>query len=619
MRCHCVNAEQGDIQTIEETRVASFRKMLVAGTAIAAGLGWASQSVLAEPGRDLVAITGATIFDATGKDPYRGTVVLRDGRIEAVGSDVKVPRGAKVVRAEGKSLLPGFIDVHTHWGPAGSPGTLPQIANAYLASGVTTVNDFHQQPEAFAPRRAWLADIYAPHVNFVARMSTPGGHGADWGDTNTTKWVATAESARREVQALQPYRPDYIKAFADGWRYGQLPEETSMNVETLAALADEAHKHGQRVLTHTVTVERGKLAADAGIDVIAHSIQDGVLDANAIARIKKAGTFYAPTLAIYQLKPDEMGPGRKDDDATRLRIRKYGYAEENVRNLHAAGVTIAVGTDAGIGSAKHGISTLQEMELLVAAGLTPKAALLAGTSNSALALGLAADRGTIEKGKRADLVLIDGKPWETIGDVEKIDRVYVDGKLVHGGGVKLPAGNLATTLPAVPAAALIDDFERADGRSSLDTLRLTDMDGGVERSSVVSNRVTHAGGDGSALAFAVQMSLKDKPEGGVLVPLSRGSVRPVDARKFAGVRLEMRGAGRYLLVVNTLAGEFTAPIDAKEGWSELRVPFSALVATKPGRGDAPSWRGDDLVQVGVVVQRDAGASAWGEIDNLGFY
>src|SRR3546814_1090443 len=93
------------------------------------------------------------------------------------------------------------------------------------------------------------------------------------------------------------------------------------------------------------------------------------------------------------------------------------------------------------------------------------------------------------------------------------------------------------------------------------------------------------------------MSLKDKPEGGVLVPLSRGSVRPVDARKFAGVRLEMRGAGRYLLVVNTLAGEFTAPIDAKEGWSELRVPFTALVATKPGRGDAPSWRGDDLVQV----------------------
>src|SRR3546814_16172167 len=82
------------------------------------------------------------------------------------------------------------------------------------------------------------------------------------------------------------------------------------------------------------------------------------------------------------------------------------------------------------------------------------------------------------------------------------------------------------------------------------------MDGGVERSSVVTNRVTHAGGDGSALAFAVQMSLKDKPEGGILVPLSRGSVRPVDARKFAGVRLDLRGAGRYPLVVPTLHGAF---------------------------------------------------------------
>lgn len=598
--------------------MASFRKMLVAGTAIAAGLGWTSQSVLAEPGDQIVAITGATIFDATGKEPYRGTVIVRGGRIEAVGADVKVPSGAKVVRADGKALLPGFIDVHTHWGPAGSPGTLPQIANAYLASGVTTVNDFHQQPEAFAPRRAWLADIYAPHVNFVARMSTPGGHGADWADTNTTKWVATAESARREVAALQAYRPDYIKVFADGWRYGQLPEETSMNVETLAALADEAHKHGQRVLTHTVTVERGKIAAEAGVDVIAHSIQDAALDADAIAKIKKAGTFYAPTLAIYQLKADEIGPGRKDDAPTRLRIRKYGFAEENVHNLFAAGVTIAVGTDAGIGGAKHGYSTLQEMELLVAAGLTPRAALLAGTSNSALALGLAGDRGTIEKGKRADLVLIDGKPWETIGDVHKIDRVFVDGRLVQGGGVKPPAGNLAIALPASPAVELIDDFERADGRSALDTLRLADMDGGVERSSVVANRVTHVGG-GAALAFAVQMSLKDKPEGGVLVPLSRGSVRPVDARKFAGVRLDMRGAGRYLLVVNTLAGEWTAPVEAKESWSELRVPFTALVPTRPGQGAAPSWRGDDLVQVGVVVQREAGASAWGEIDNLRFY
>src|SRR3546814_7329972 len=87
--------------------------MVVAGTPLPAGLGWSSQSVLAEPSGELVAITGATIFDATGKDPYRGTVVVRGGRIDAVGADVKAPKGAKIVRADGKALLPGFIDVHT--------------------------------------------------------------------------------------------------------------------------------------------------------------------------------------------------------------------------------------------------------------------------------------------------------------------------------------------------------------------------------------------------------------------------------------------------------------------------------------------------------------------------
>src|SRR3546814_19996416 len=106
-----------------------------------------------------------------------------------------------------------------------------------------TVNDFHQQPEAFAPRRAWLADIYAPHVNFVARMSTPGGHGADWGDTHTTKWVPTAESAPREAQALPPYRPDNTKALADCWRHGQVPEDYQLKFDTPPPPPTNAHQH----------------------------------------------------------------------------------------------------------------------------------------------------------------------------------------------------------------------------------------------------------------------------------------------------------------------------------------------------------------------------------------
>ena len=595
------------------------RSGLFAGTLALLVIGVGSPALQAQSKDRPIAITDAVIFDGTGKEPFRGSVVIRDGRIEAVGPNVEVPKGAMVIRAEGKALLPGFFDVHTHWSSTGSPGTLPQIATAYVISGVTTVNDFHQQPEAFEPRRDWLKQVAAPHVNFVARMSTPGGHGADWADRSTTKWVATAESARREVRALQPYRPDYIKVFADGWRYGTLPEETSMNLETLSAIADEAHKQGQRVLTHTVTVERGKLAARAGVDVIAHSLQDRPIDEETISLMQRAGTYYAPTLAIFEPTPP---PNRIVPDLTdpsvRQRYRKWGFAKQNLRMLYEAGITVALGTDAGIGGAKHGVSTLREMELMADAGLPPAAVLMAATSNSAKALGLLEDRGTIEPGKRADLVIVAGKPWQAISDVRNIRQVFVDGKVVFSSRARLPNANTETSLPAALASELIDDFERADGRSALDTLRLVDMDGGVERSVVLTSRVPRGEG-GSALAVAAQMTLKDAPEGGVLIPLRRGSVQPVDARRFAGIRLEIRGTGRYQIVINTLNGEWVAEFESKADWAKIQVPFSAFKAANPTQTDVKLWRGNDLLEVGVVTRREAGSTAWAEIDNLGFY
>lgn len=585
---------------------------------LACGGNWGGGAGLAQTRSEVLAITGATIFEATGKPPYRGTVLIRDGRIEQVGPDVRAPRGARIVKADGKALLPGFFDVHTHWSPTGEPNTLPQIASRYLAAGVTTLNDFHQQPESFEPRRAWLSELSAPHVNFVARMGTPGGHGTDWGDTNTTRWIATADAARREVRALQPYRPDFIKAFADGWRYGMSPDNTSMNLATLSALVEEAHAHGQRVLSHTVTVDRGKIAARAGVDVIAHSLQDREIDEEAVELLRAAGTFYAPTLTIYDpARPGAPAPDMSDP-VVQQRFRKFGFAQHNLRSLHAAGVPIVLGTDAGIEQAGHGVSSLREMEMLVEAGLSPQAVLLAATINSARALGLEADRGTIEPGKRADLVLIDGAPWQRIGDVRNIERVFVDGRLLHGPGASLPAASRRTALPPLPIAALIDDFERADGRSSLDTLRLAQMDGGTDRSTVVSTVVPRAG-DGHALLVAARMALEEEPEAGVIIPLSRGSVRPVDAKAFQGLRIELRGEGRYTVTINTLNGSWRSAVDAGPQWGKISLPFSAFEKVPANKENPARWRGDDLLQVGLTMQRPGGTSAWIELDNVGFY
>lgn len=586
--------------------------LLLTGVATAA----VPLSAASKEGR--VAIVGATVFDGTGAAPRVATVLIDDGRIVAVGPNVKLPSGVRTIDARGKALLPGFFDLHTHWTPAGSPDTTPQIATAYIASGVTTINDFHEQPESYAPRREWLSNLVAPHVNFAARISTPGGHGADWADQSTTIWINTPQAARAAIDRLKPYKPDLIKAFADGWRYGVAPDNTSMDEWTMGALVDSAHKAGLKVVTHTVTVDRGAVAARAGIDALAHGLQDREIDAPTLATIVKAKMAMAPTLAVYE--PDKAGPPKNPNDPRyRQSVAKFGNALHNVKAMFDAGVPIGLGTDAGMPGTPHGRSTLREMELLVRAGLTPTQALVAGTSTSARIMALDGDRGTIAQGKRADLVVIDGKPWERIADVYKISQVVIDGKLVYGKGAPaLPAANVATRLSPTTVAPVVDDFERADARSTLDTLRLETGDGGMDRTVEITQLVARAEG-GHALQLSARMAMKDNAYAGVAVPLTRGSVRPVDVRGYKGVRFDLLGAGDYVLKVNGLSGSWSAPVTGVAGWSSVEVPFSALKANARGDAAGAAWTGIDVVQLEIGGGRAPGRTLTVTVDNIRFY
>ncbi len=569
------------------------------------------------------AITNATVFDGTGAQPYPATVVIRDQRIIGVSAHMKVPRGAVVVDAAGKTLMPGLFDLHTHWTPNSDPSSSAVLSGVYLAAGVTTVNDFHQAPESYAPRRDWLGSMVAPHVNFAARMSTPLGHGADWADSATTKWVNSPEAAREAVRDLVPYRPDMIKVFTDGWRYGHMPDNTSMDPWTLTALVDEAHKNGLKVATHTVTIERAGFAADAKVDLIAHSILDRVLDDATVARIKAGGTYYAPTLAVYEpVKMGSKAPADPKDPALLSRQRNFVNAMENVRVLHAAGVPIALGTDAGMPGTPHGAATVRELELLVQAGLTPAEALQAGTFTSASAMGLQADRGRIAKGQRADLLLVDGNPWNDIADMKRVSHVWLDGRLVHGPGVQSPASNARLYPEPTAIAAMVDDFERADQRTALDTLRTDDNDGGNDRTWQLTRIVMRAGG-GHALRTMARMSSKDRAYASVVLPLSRGSVRPVDLRSFRGVRFDIRGEdGSHALMVKGLeGGRWKADVPVQPQWQRVEVDFSQL-RYSPYRvveGESKPWRGDDATDLQFIVDGDGARMPWFELDNVQFY
>lgn len=598
----------------------NFWRALTVGALVAVGL---AAPVAARDRTATTAITNALVFDGTGAAAYPATVLIRDERIVGVGPGLKVPKGAVVLDAAGKTLMPGLFDLHTHWTPNASPSSSAVLSGVYLAAGVTSLNDFHQAPESYAPRREWLGTLVAPHVNFAARISTPLGHGADWADTATTRWVNSPEAARTAVLALVPYRPDMIKVFTDGWRYGHMPDNTSMDPWTLAALVGEAHKHGLKVATHTVTADRAGFAGDAKVDLIAHSIQDRVLDPDTVARLKAGGTYYAPTLTVYEpVKMGSKAPADPKDPALLSRQRNFVNAMENVRVLHKAGVPIALGTDAGMPGTPHGAATLRELELLVQAGLTPAEALQAGTATSAAAMGLQADRGRIAKGQRADLLLVDGRPWKDIADIKRLSHVWLDGRLVHGPGVPLPAANARSYPEPVTIPALVDDFERADRRTALDTLRTDDNDGGNDRTWQLTRVVSREEG-GHALQTMARMSSKERAYASVVLPLSRGSVRSVDLRQYRGVRFDIRGedGGHAVMFKGLEGGRWKADIPVQPQWQQVTVDFSQLqyAPYRVVEGESRPWRGDDVTDLQFIVNGEGAALPWFELDNVQFY
>jgi imidazolonepropionase-like amidohydrolase len=598
---------------------------------------------------NIIAITGATVIDGTGGEPLKQTVVIRGDRIEAVGPTVEPPAGARRIDAEGMTLTPGLFDLHTHLPYASTSGVAndwPKNLKAYLYCGVTSVVDFGAYGEMFEPMRRLIRTgaVEAPRINLAVRITTPGGHGSEGGRGEFFSLeVSTAREARAAVRRALSYQPDVIKAFTDGWRYGAAPDMTSMNEETLAALVDEAHKNGLEVLTHTVTLERAKIAARAGVDVIAHGVGDRAVDEELLGLMRARSTTYAPTLAVYEPRgrdiltpllsatlppparsrftPPQDPPMRPADGSAENgdppRLRRWTILQNNTAALRKAGITFGVGTDSGVTGTHHGWATLRELQLLVAGGLTPIEAITAATGAAARAIKVDGERGTIAPGKLADLVLFEGAPHKDIRDIEKIKQVFLGGREIDREKLaRAIAEPRMSPLPAATARELIDDFESANERSSIDTLWINSTDSGVDASKMLFGRVARKGAD-HALSVTARMAGKDRAFGRIDIPLSRGAIEPVDASGFRGVRFDARGDGDYQLVASAYdAPNFQAPFKASPQWQTINIDFSSL---KQPQGANVPWPGDKLRMLSFEIARPAGAFAWLEIDNLRFY
>ena len=382
------------------------------------------------------AFTGARIIDGTGKPAIeKGTMVVRNGRIEAIGTSVKIPAGAERIDVAGKTVIPGLINAHGH------VSNMDQLG-LYARYGVTTVFSLGGDKEIDLRDRT-RAEQNTPSL-MRSRLYIAG-------PIPTSK---TAEEARKAVDALAAAKTDIVKIRLDD----NLGKSTKMPPEAYTAILDEAHKKGMRVAVHVVTLADGKAVLRLGADFIAHSVRDEEVDGEFLALMKKNGAYYTPTFLrevstfAYGDKPaflsdpfltrdgNQAEMAKAQDPAFQEAMRNDAngkwykehlpVAMRNLKKVYDAGVPVVMGTDTGPAYRFQGYFEHLELEYMVKAGLTPMQAIVSATSTPARLLKASDQFGSLTAGKWADFVVLGANPLDNIANTRKVESVWIAGNRV---------------------------------------------------------------------------------------------------------------------------------------------------------------------------------------------
>ncbi|MDE3035040.1 MAG: amidohydrolase family protein [Nitrospirota bacterium] len=395
-----------------------------------------------------VAIRNIRIIDGLGQVIERGTVLVRGDRIAAVGAarDVAVRRGTPVVDGRGLTALPGLIDCHVHLCLGGEADVVRTVrdespaltllkaarfAGLTLAAGVTTVRDLGARDHQIFALKQAQADGLIPGPRILAAglaLCMTGGHARFIG-----READGPEEILRAVREQVAAGADVIKFIASGGVLtpGTSPDLAQLTQEELAAGMDEARRAGRRVAAHAHGAEGMKNAVRAG----AHSIEHAtLLDDEAGELMRAHGVFMVPTLsALATTAACGSGCGVPESAVTKARSMKVRH-EASFKQALRSGIPIAMGTDAGTPFNYHG-ENAQELTRMVALGMSPMDAIRSATASAAELLGLTRLVGTLEPGKLADLLLVEGNPLkriELLRDRDRLAGVMQAGRFVSG-------------------------------------------------------------------------------------------------------------------------------------------------------------------------------------------
>lgn len=434
-------------------------------------------------------LRGATLFDGTGSEPVeRSVIVIKDSRIECAGAEEEcpVPAEAETMDLSGKFITPGLVDVHVHFFQTAFFDSRPDALDlrdtypfmevaayqklnpqryydAYLCSGITAVYDVGGFTWSIDFQNSAEESASAPHVATAGPLITPAT--LDLFNTPSDKVLVnldSEETGRKTVQYLSALGSTGIKL----WQL-RPGNETFMN--RVKAIADEIEKQGNQMIVHATTLDQAKAAVESGAKLLVHSVSDRAVDEEFLSMAKERSTIYTPTLIVssgymlayraaagiapFQLedlnrcvdsKTRELLNGAsqfKDHpaftDSFRERLRSFDPDSDrisetdlqNLKKVYDAGLTIAVGTDAGNPGTLHGISIYDELEAMQSAGIPAEDLIVMATRNGARAMRRDQDFGTLKAGKIADLVVLEEDPSFDISNMRSIISVMNKGYL----------------------------------------------------------------------------------------------------------------------------------------------------------------------------------------------
>ena len=538
------------------------------------------------------AVIGATLFDG---ETFRADhdVWVEDGRIREVGAALEIPADVSRVDGSGRTLLPGLIDAHVH--------TFGTTLNDAVRFGVTSVLDQFTDPALAASKRAARetlgrgdeADLFTAGMLATA----DGGHGTQFGIP--VEPVSAPADAAAWVAARKAEGSDWIKiVYEDGSPYMDIP---SLGPETIGALIAAAHAEGLLAVVHVSKLAHALEAVDLGADGLVHVWGDEVVDEAQAARIATAGVFVVPTLSVVTaMSGDGIDPELLQDagGAAASRMQRETLASRfpdlpgearpasrgetaiaNVRRLHAAGVRLLAGTDAPNPGTGAGISQHGELQLLVRAGLGSAEALAAATATPAALFGLD-DRGRIEAGRIADLVLVDGDLESDVSASTRLVAVWKDGyPVARSVDGETPAA------PAAPETTLISDFEAGVGASFGAGWQVTtdQVRGGASTADLSASQ--------GALRVAGEIVAGDSaftfPWAGAIYFPGPAPMQPVDFSGREVLRFRTRGDGRGYVVMLFSGGASASvppmvPFAAPADWTDVEIPLASFPTATPG-------------------------------------